>query len=93
MFTSRIPADLQQKLTQTLAKAETYIATYNIFMGNIVDDNGKIMFDTSDILISHWGLRDKLKTFMLKRWINISKNYLLYYETYNRSNYSYRSDQ
>lgn len=32
MFTSRIPADLQQKLTQTLAKAETYIATYNIFI-------------------------------------------------------------
>ena len=28
-----IPADLQQKATQTLAKAETYIATYNIFMG------------------------------------------------------------
>lgn len=75
MFTSRIPADLQQKLTQTLAKAETYIATYNIFMGNIVDDNGKIMFDTSDILISHWGLRDKLKTFYAK------KDGLLYQKT------------
>jgi len=33
MFTSRIPADKQQNLTQTLSKAETYIATYNIYMG------------------------------------------------------------
>ncbi|HOJ25543.1 MAG TPA: hypothetical protein PK081_09820 [Bacteroidales bacterium] len=63
MFTSRIPADKQQNLTQTLSKAETYIATYNIYMGNIIDEKGNKMFDTSDVLISHWGLRDKLKTY------------------------------
>jgi hypothetical protein len=63
MFTSRIPADKQQNLTQTLAKAENYIASYNIYMGNIVDDKGNKIFDSSDVLISHWGLRDKLKTY------------------------------
>jgi len=62
VFSSRVPANLIQKISETLTAADTYISEYNIYMGNLVDDNNKTLFPTDLKLISHWGLRDELKS-------------------------------
>lgn len=62
VFTSRVPAELNQKVTDALAKSDMYISSYNIMMGNLVDNKGKTYFPADMSLITHWGLRDELKS-------------------------------
>jgi len=62
IFSSRVPADVIQKISETLTAADTYISEYNIFMGNLIDKNNKTYFPKDLKLISHWGLRDELKS-------------------------------
>jgi len=62
MFTARVPADVQQNTTSKLTASENYIANYNIYLGNLVNDEGKTLFPSDLRLISHWGLRDELKS-------------------------------
>jgi hypothetical protein len=61
LFLSRVPARLNQKAAVALSEAETYIAEYNIFMGSLLDSRQKKLFPKNLKLISHWGLRDRLK--------------------------------
>ncbi len=61
LFLSRLPARLNQRAATVLSEAETYIASYNIFMGRLLDDHQKRPFPQDLKLISHWGLRDHLK--------------------------------
>jgi len=61
MFTSRIPASLLLKSSEIITSADNYIAQYNIFMGNLINDNDTAFFPKDMKLISHWGLRDELK--------------------------------
>ena len=62
MFTSRVPAELLLKISESLSNADSYISSYNIIMGNLVDKNGKSYFPADMKLITHWGLRDELKS-------------------------------
>ncbi|HPT15424.1 MAG TPA: hypothetical protein PK796_11575, partial [Bacteroidales bacterium] len=62
VFTSRVPAELNQKVTEALSKSDMYISEYNIMMGNLVGKTGKTCFPADMKLISHWGLRDELKS-------------------------------
>ena len=62
MFISRIPAEISQKMAEMEMMTENYIANYNIFMGKLVDDNQKTLFPEDMKLITHWGLRDELKS-------------------------------
>ncbi len=62
LFTARIPAGLKQEISSTLTAADTYISEYNIFMGKLVDENNNRPFPESLKLITHWGLRDELKS-------------------------------
>lgn len=62
MFTSRPPSELIQKVSEVLTNAETYISDYNICMGNLVNDNNETLFPADMKLITHWGLRDELKS-------------------------------
>lgn len=62
VFTSRVPAELQQKASDAATTSDTYISEYNICMDKLVDDNGKPMFEEGLKLITHWGLRDELKS-------------------------------
>jgi len=62
LFTSRVPADLLLKVGEILSEADSYIASYNIYMGNLVDNNMKTFFPKDLKLITHWGLRDELKS-------------------------------
>ncbi len=61
LFRNRIPASVNQKLTEAYVKADDYISNYNIYMHNVLDTNGTKLFPENLILISHWGLRDELK--------------------------------
>jgi len=62
IFTSRVPADVNQKVNQALADAENYIASYNIMMGHLLTDDGRKIFPADMCLLSHWNLRDELKS-------------------------------
>lgn len=61
-FTSRIPADILLKASQTLTEADAYISDYNIYMGKLQNADGKFLFPADMKLITHWGLRDELKS-------------------------------
>lgn len=62
VFVSRVPADVNLNVSDFLTSADTYISNYNIYMGNLIDENGKTLFDKDLRLITHWGLRDELKS-------------------------------
>ncbi|MBM2814099.1 MAG: hypothetical protein HW421_861 [Ignavibacteria bacterium] len=62
IITQRIPADLTLKVSEVITNADAYISDYNIFMGSLVDDAGKTLFPIELKLITHWGLRDELKS-------------------------------
>ncbi len=62
MFTSRIPAKLYQDIANAYTQSDSYISDYNIFMGNLIDEEGKTWFPKEMKLITHWGLRDELKS-------------------------------
>lgn len=61
-FTSRVPAEIIQQASKTLTKADAYISDYNIYMGRLVNDKGENLFPEGMKLITHWGLRDELKS-------------------------------
>ena len=60
-FSKRIPASVNQELSKAVAKADQYIAEYNIWMHHLLDENGKRLFPAKLRLITHWNLRDELK--------------------------------
>lgn len=62
MFISRVPAAVQQHVSKTVTDADAYISDYNIYMGQLRNDAGKQLFPDNMKLISHWGLRDELKS-------------------------------
>ena len=62
MFTSRVPAELSQKANEAFAKSDDYISNYNIFVGYLKDNEGNTFFPKDLKLISHWNLRDELKS-------------------------------
>ena len=61
IFSSRVPSEINQKIAAASAEADAYIAEYNIHMGAISDENGKVLFPEDMVLLSHWNLRDEIK--------------------------------
>jgi hypothetical protein len=61
-FRSRVPADIQKELSQVDAAATEYVSDYNIIMGNLRDRKEKKLFPDDLNLITHWGIRDELKS-------------------------------
>ena len=61
-FSKRIPADVNQALAEAGAIADKYIAEYNIYMHHLVDAKGNRLFPPKMRLLSHWNLRDELKS-------------------------------
>ena len=61
LFKSRVPAMLQQEMSSVITAADTYIAEYNIYLGNLRTSDNRELFPKELKLISHWGLRDELK--------------------------------
>ncbi len=61
-FTSRVPAGLIQKAASVSTESSNYIDEYNIMMGKLRDNEGKQLFADGLKLITHWGLRDEIKS-------------------------------
>jgi len=61
-FTTRVPAPVLQSAAAVTSEAENYIASYNIKMGHLITDDGKRLFPQDMSLLSHWNLRDELKS-------------------------------
>lgn len=61
-FVSRVPAELNQAAGVAMGNAEMYIAEYNICMGKLRTDEGQQLFPDDMVLLSHWNLRDEIKS-------------------------------
>ncbi len=61
-FAKRIPADVNLAYAKASADAELYIANYNIWMHHLVNEKGERLFPEKMRLLSHWNLRDELKS-------------------------------
>jgi len=78
MFTARVPADVNVKIAEALTAADNYISNYNIYMGNLIDDQHKTHFAKGMKLISHWNLRDELKSNYNKTDEGLLKQKMIY---------------
>ncbi len=61
LFNSRIPAVYQQNINKAFVDAEMYISEYNIYVGKLLTNDRKTLFDKNMKLLSHWNLRDEIK--------------------------------
>jgi hypothetical protein len=61
-FTERVPASVSQTVTAARSAAEAYVDTYNIKMGHLLTEDGEKIFPEDMSLLSHWNLRDELKS-------------------------------
>jgi hypothetical protein len=62
VFDSRLPADVNQLVVNANTRSEVYIADYNIFAGKLVNNEGQTLFPADMKLLSHWNIRDEIKT-------------------------------
>lgn len=62
MYTSRIPASVKQTCANAGGDADLYINNYNIYAGYLLNKKGEKLFPEEMILLSHWNLRDEIKT-------------------------------
>ncbi len=61
-FSKRIPADVNLAISKATAEASQYISEYNIWMYHLVDEQGRRLFPPKLRLLSHWNLRDEIKS-------------------------------
>ena len=62
LFGARIPGEANQQFADCATTADNYISNYNIMMGRLRNDAGEQLFADNMALITHWGLRDELKS-------------------------------
>jgi hypothetical protein len=78
VFTARVPSDVNQKASDALAAADNYISGYNIYVGNLLDNDGKTHFPKEMKLLSHWNLRDEIKANYNKTPEGLTKQKMIY---------------
>jgi len=61
-FRDRVPPEIVQVLTDAYQAAGDYIRDYNIWMHHLIDEKGERPFPAGMRLITHWNLRDELKS-------------------------------
>ncbi len=78
MFVSRVPAAVLQQIAKAQSDAEMYIAGYNIYAGNLLDDQQQALFPSDMVLLSHWNLRDEIKSNYSRKDVGLQKQDMLY---------------
>jgi hypothetical protein len=78
LFISRVPAELDQAVTEATGNSEMYISEYNIPMGHLRTDDGRQIFPDGMILLSHWNLRDELKADYADKKDGLEKQEMIY---------------
>jgi hypothetical protein len=61
-FSKRIPADVNLAIAEAAGASGQYISQYNIWMHHLVDQQGQRLFPAKMRLLSHWNLRDEIKS-------------------------------
>src|SRR5450759_4122597 len=61
-FATRVPASVNLAIAKAYSDSAQYIASYNIWMHHLVDDKGVRLFPPKMRLLSHWNLRDEIKS-------------------------------
>lgn len=79
VFSSRVPSELVQLSSKVSADADAYIADYNIYMGNLLNDDKEKLFPADMILLSHWNLRDEIKANYANKQLGFEKQDLIYH--------------
>lgn len=62
VFAERLPSEINREISRAFLEADHYISTYNIRMDRLLDGNNEKPFPEGLRLITHWGLRDELKS-------------------------------
>jgi hypothetical protein len=78
VFSSRIPSELIQQASKVSAEGDAYIADYNIYMGNLLNEDNQKLFPTNMVLLSHWNLRDEIKANYANKEVGFKKQALIY---------------
>jgi len=78
VFSSRVPSELVQQESKVAAETDAYIADYNIYMGNLLNNDDKKLFPENMILLSHWNLRDEIKANYANKEVGFEKQALIY---------------
>jgi len=78
VFTPKAPAAVKQLVADAEMRAESYIAEYNIMMGHIVNEKGVKLFPEEMKLLSHWNLRDEIKSNYAAGPDNMEKQRIIY---------------
>jgi len=78
IFSSRIPSELVQQASKVAADGDAYIADYNIYMGNLLNDDNQKLFPENMVLLSHWNLRDEIKANYANKEVGFKKQALIY---------------
>jgi hypothetical protein len=78
VFSSRVPSELIQQESKVAAEADAYIADYNIYMGNLLNNDNKKLFPENMVLLSHWNLRDEIKANYANKEVGFEKQALIY---------------
>ncbi len=78
IFSSRVPAELNQRASKFSAEADAYIAEYNIYMGHLLSKNNQKLFPEDMVLLSHWNLRDEIKSNYANKENGFEKQEIIY---------------
>ena len=78
VFTSRVPASVQQRIANVSTAANSYIDKFNINMQQVGSYHNQFFWHYSLPLITHWGLRDELKAAYADRNYGTDKQEVLY---------------
>lgn len=78
VFIPKPPATVKQLVADAEMRAESYISEYNIMMGHIVNEKGIKLFPENMKLLSHWNLRDEIKSNYATGPNNIEKQRMIY---------------
>lgn len=62
LFAKRVPAEVNLAIADAAGQSDRYIASYNIWMHHLLDEQGRRLFEPGKRLLSHWNLRDELKS-------------------------------
>ncbi|HEY0155745.1 MAG TPA: hypothetical protein VGF28_00480 [Thermoanaerobaculia bacterium] len=60
-FSKRIPSNVNLEIGKASGDASQYVATYNIWMHHLLDEQGRRLFPQGMRLLEHWNLRDEIK--------------------------------
>ncbi|MFC1475963.1 hypothetical protein ACFLQW_03075 [Candidatus Zixiibacteriota bacterium] len=61
-FAARVPPEVSQKISDAFLAGDNYISHYNIYMHHLLTPDGERPFPEGLRLITHWNLRDELKS-------------------------------